>query len=115
MSFRRRLTLALFLFGGVFLLFPSLLFYHQVKTTLSQNLDDALKSVARAELASTFDDPDEKPHVHESTSPLLVALDTKHKEVSWITGVDGAVIAKTEALAESTILDVTMRASARSI
>ena len=106
MSFRSRLTYAFFFFGAIFLIFPILVFYHQVKVSMSQTLDDALRSVARAELASAFDSPDEEPHIHESSSPLLLSLDSGLHELAWILNPQGKVLAKTDDLAEQEILDV---------
>ena len=104
MSFRRRLTNALIFFGAIFLIVPILVFYYQVKATMSQNLDDALKSVARAEMASTFDEPGEEPHIHESTSPLLLSLDSGLHELAWILAPDGEVLAKSSELQDEEIL-----------
>ena len=106
MSFRGRLTYALFFFGAIFLIFPILVFYHQVKVSMSQTLDDALRSVARAELASAFDSPDEEPHIHESSSPLLLSLDSGLHELTWILSPQGKILAKTGDLAEQEILEI---------
>ena len=104
MSFRGRLTYAFFFFGAIFLIFTILVFYHQVKASMSQTLDDALRSVARAELASAFDSPDEEPHIHESSSPLLLSLDSGLHELAWILNPQGKVVAKTGDLKEQEIL-----------
>lgn len=105
MSFRRRLTYALFFFGAIFLIVPILVFYHQVKATLSQNLDDALRSVARAEIASAFDDPDEGPHIHEPSSPFILP-NSGFPQVSWILNQRDEVMAKSSELEEKEILEV---------
>lgn len=106
MSFRRRLTYALFLFGAVFLIVPILVFYYQVEASMYQTLDDALRSVARAELASAIDSPDDEPHIHDSSSSLLISLDSGSRELAWILNQKGEVVAKTDDLEEREILQV---------
>jgi two-component system, OmpR family, sensor kinase len=100
LSFRKRLTAALVGFGAVFLLCPTLVFYLQVESTLFDNHDDALRSVARAELASAFDEPSEEPHVHDSP-PL--SLPSGLQEVSWIINSQGQVVAKSGNISQSEI------------
>lgn len=107
MSFRSRLTNALIFFGAIFLIVPIVIFYHQVKASMSQTLDDALRSVARAEMASTFDEPGETPHIHESTSPLLLSLDSGLQELAWILDPNDMVLAKSSALRDKDILKLT--------
>jgi two-component system, OmpR family, sensor kinase len=103
--FRQRLTIALVAFGAVFLLGPTLIFYFQVESTMFHNLDDALRSVARAEVASAFDEPGKAPHVHDS-SPR--SLQSGLKEVSWILNPEGQVIAKSSNL-ELSEIDMVMK------
>ena len=71
------------------LLLPALVFYRQVETALSRQLDDALRSVAKAELASAIDDPDEPPHVHNSEG---VGLNSELEEIAWIVDSKGGLV-----------------------
>lgn len=103
-SFRRRLSLALVVFGTVFLVFPALVFYHQMKQALQSSLDEALRSVAKAELASALDDPGEPPHIHELEG--YPTLDSNLEQVAWIQSADGTFVARSQRLSEAAILDV---------
>lgn len=94
LSFRTRLAVSLALFGLGILMCVTGIYYLQVKAALFRTLDDALKSVARAELASALDDPDEGLHVHEVQGPLDSHFDTGLEEVSWIVNEEGVVVAR---------------------
>ncbi len=94
MSFRARVTSTLALFGLTILLCITTIYYFQVKQALFQTLDDALKRVARAELASALDDPEEGLHIHNSESPGYANLETELEQVSWIINSTGRVLAK---------------------
>ena len=80
------------------LLMPALVFYRQVERALSEQLDDALRSVAKAELASAIDDPDEPPHVHNSEE---IALITELEEIAWIVDSKGKLVMASGGLAKN--------------
>ena len=82
------------------LLMPALVFYRQVERALSEQLDDALRSVAKAELASAIDDPDEPPHVHNSEE---IALITELEEIAWIVDSKGKLVMASGGLASSEV------------
>ena len=82
------------------LLVPALVFYRQVESALNQQLDDALRSVAKAELASAIDDPDEPPHVHNSEE---IALTSELEEIAWIVDSRGELVMASRGLASSEV------------
>lgn len=82
------------------LLMPALVFYRQVERALNQQLDDALRSVAKAELASAIDDPDEPPHVHDSEE---IALTSELEEIAWIVDSKGKLVMASRGLVSSEV------------
>lgn len=106
MSFRRRLAQSLVLFGTAILFLPAFVFYRQVESVLYQHLDDALRSVARAELASAIDDPDEPPHVHDLESGI--ELQSGLEEIAWIVDSKGKVVTATPGVDWKELEDLTV-------
>ncbi len=84
------LTLAVLAVAGV-------LIYLRVERTLVANLDDALVSIARTEVASAFDEPGKPAHVHEEDFPgsLTLTAGTGYEKFARITNGDGMMIAQT--------------------
>lgn len=75
---------------------------------MAETLDDALRSVARAGLASAFDSSKNEPHVHESSTPLLLALDSGLQELSWVQNQKGEILDKSSRLENSDIEKVNL-------
>lgn len=63
-----------------------------------QNLDEAVKSVARAELASAFDEPGEGPHVHDQIPDNGHTPTTEFKEISYIEDETRRVVSHSSSL-----------------
>lgn len=106
MTFRTRLTATLAALGIGVMLCVTAIYYYQVRGALRQTLDEALKSVARAELASALDDPDEELHVHDTSEGVEYPnLETGLEQVAWIVDAGGVVVAHSENISTARIAE----------
>jgi two-component system OmpR family sensor kinase len=94
------LTLAVLAVTGV-------LIHVRVERALLANLDDALVSIARTEVASAFDEPGKPVHVHEEDPPgsLSLAVGSGYEKFARITNAAGTVLATTANLAAHPLAD----------
>lgn len=101
-TFRARVALTMTGLSIAVLLAAGALVYQQTRRALFANLDQALLTIARTEVASEFDEPGVGVHVHE-----LPALGTSDAEkATRVTDASGSVLAATSNLAAgSPLLD----------
>lgn len=110
-SFRTRLTVSLALFGILITVCVTGVYYLQVRSALFKTLDDALKSVVKAEIASAIDDSDRGLHIHDVPGPEVVRFDTGLEEVAWIMNAEGRVFAQSRNIADGDIDQIVERLS----
>ena len=106
-TFRARLTMTLSALSIGVLGLASLLIYVAIRWALVANLDQALLTLARTEMASAFDEPGNVLHVHDQ-APTAVDLGhgLAYRKVSEILDRDGKVVARTSNLTDDAALEV---------
>lgn len=106
-TFRARLTMTLSALSIGVLGLASLLIYVAIHWALATNLDEALLTLARTEMASAFDEPGNVLHVHDQ-APVTVAIGHggSYEKVSEIVAADGKVVASTSNLTDDSRLEI---------
>ena len=97
-TFRARLTLATTLLAMGVLLLSDGLVYLSARQALRSNLDDALLSIARAEVASAIDGPDGAVHVHNEPAVISLQGRSGYEKFAQIENSRDQVVARTENL-----------------
>jgi two-component system OmpR family sensor kinase len=106
-TFRFRLIASMTALSLAALGVAGVLIHLRVERALFANLDDALVSIARTEIASAFDEPGKPVHVHEEDRPgsLTLAVGSGYEKFARITNGAGEVIAQTTNLAAHPLPD----------
>lgn len=98
-TYRARLTLHLVLLSLVVITAACLAVYFGVRQALRANLDGALWSIARAEIASATDGPGGKIHVHEEeVHEFPAAAGVFYEKFAVIEDTEGRLVARTRNL-----------------
>ena len=99
-TFRARLAVSMTALSIVVLACAGALIYEQTRRTLRANLDQELLTIARTEVASTFDEPGVGAHVHDLPPVALPPLGGSGGEkFTRVTDAAGRVLAATANLA----------------
>lgn len=93
MTFRIRLALVMVSLSATFLFLWSLVLYYQLESILRADLERTLVSIARAELASAFDEPEAEVHLHDRSIPS--SLGGGYEQVGQIWDRDRKVVYRT--------------------
>ncbi len=95
-TFRGRLTVTMTALSVAVLLAGSAAIYLGVRHELLSNLDAALLAMARAEVASAVDEPDQGVHVHElGPAPLSPSSGSGYEKLARIADGNGRILAET--------------------
>ena len=106
-TFRGRLALSMTAVAFAVLGVAGVLIYVRVQRALLANLDGALLTIARTEIASAFDEPGKPVHVHEEDTPepITLAVGSGYEKFARITIGTGEVVAATANLATHPLSD----------
>ena len=104
-TFRGRLSATMSALSICVLALASVLVYAGIRWSLLRNLDEALLTLARTEIASAFDEPGGLVHVHDE-APTAIHFDLAYEKVSEIVRPDGEIAARTSNLVTGPPLDV---------
>jgi two-component system, OmpR family, sensor kinase len=106
-TFRGRLSATISGVSICVLALASLLIYAGIRWALVRNLDEALLTLARTEIASAFDEPGSLVHVHDQ-APTTIHLesDLAYEKVSQIVRANGELAARTSNLVTGPALEV---------
>ena len=106
-TFRGRLSATISALSICVLALASVLIYAGIRWALVRNLDEALLTLARTEIASAFDEPGGLIHVHDQAPTAVhVGNDIAYEKVSEIVQANGEVTARTSNLAAGPALEV---------
>ena len=106
-TFRGRLAVSMTAVAFTVLGVAGVLIYVRVQRALLANLDGALLTIARTEIASAFDEPGKPVHVHDEDTPepITLPVGSGYEKFARITIGTGEVVAATANLAAHSLPD----------